>query len=254
MKHTSQFDKIAVSYYSSVPDIPQRYINLLQRTFNIQSSDSVIDLGCGSGDLTLSLAKKSSFVTGVDSSKTMIKMAQGKDKNNLARWINSPVENFDFGKEKYDLILSYESFHLFSNKKQLIKRFADALKKNGALCIGWAMYAFDYPLKSTIEEIFEAHGRPWKDWGAWTCPDFSVLINESNVDLSEIRQKRIVVKAKISTDKIIDYFFSVSKTASLSDIEKKRIVEDLKERITKIYPSGESIGYNEYSIKYCTKL
>lgn len=100
MKHTSQFDKIAVSYYNSVPDIPQQYINLIQRTFNIVPDDKVIDLGCGSGDLIRRLAKKSLNVTGLDSSKIMIKMAQEKDKNNQVKWIHKSVEDFNFGEER----------------------------------------------------------------------------------------------------------------------------------------------------------
>jgi len=254
MKNANSFDKIATSYYNSVPDIPQKYINLLTRTFAVRKEDNVLDLGCGAGDLTLELAKKSSHMTGIDSSKTMIKMAQEKDKDKKVNWIHSSVEDFDFGKEKYNLVFTYEAFHLFHHREELIRRVSDSLKRDGFLAIGWAMYAFDYPLKSTIEEVFAHYGRPWDDWGAWTCPDFSKLVKESNVGLSDVHTKKIVVKAQTSTDKIIDYFFSVSKTASLTDNEKKNIFKDLKERIERIYPTGESIGYNEHSIAYCMKI
>lgn len=249
----SVFDNIAEDYYTFTPALPEEYIKLLQKTFQITSKDHIIDLGCGSGDLALNFAKYSSFVEGIDISKTMIDMAKKKDIQEKVTWIHKSVSEFDFGIEKYNLIFSFESFHLLPNQKELIQRFAQALKPDGILCIGWAMYAFDPPLKDIIEKTFANHGIPWDDWGAWTCPMFSEMVRVSNTGLSFPKQKSIKVKSHISTKAILNYFFSVSKTAHLNEHIKQKISQELSKGISEIYPSGESVGYDQYTIIYCKK-
>ncbi len=255
MTKTSEtlFDNIADKYYSVTPAIPKQYIQLLRETFNITAHDTIIDLGCGSGDLALALTKYSSRVQGIDISKAMIAMAQEKDIQKQVSWIHTSVEDFDLGEEKYDLITTFDSFHLFPNQKELIQRCARALKPNGALCIGWVMYAFDPPLQIPLEETFAQYGVPWDDWGAWTCPTFPALVTAANAGFSSPQQKTIAVPARITTRDIRDYLFSVSKTASLSDTVKQKISQALWKKISEIYPSGESVGNNHYTIMYCKK-
>ena len=249
----SLFDPIAEAYYTFTPTLPEQYITLIQKTFNIQPADHIIDLGCGSGDLALSLAKYSSFVEGIDISKKMVEMAKEKDLQKQVAWTHIPVEKFDLGEERYDLIITFDSFHLFSDPVALIKRCARALKPGGSLCVGWVMYAFDPPLRNALEETFAAHGLPWDDWGAWTCPDFSNQVKEANVGLSSSKAKSVEIPARVSTKAILNYNFNVSKTASLDKESKQKIAQTYWERISAIYPSGKSVGFDRYSIQYTKK-
>lgn len=250
---TSTFDTIAASYYnSSVPAISKKYFTLLQKTFAIKPTDTILDLGCGAGDLTLKLADISSFVEGIDNSRTMIKMAKAKDVNKKVQWIYDSVENFEFGEKKYDLILSFESFHLFPKKRELIKKCAKALKKGGFLCIGFRMYAFDIPLREAFEQTFADHNIPY-EWGFWTYPNFSTDVKAAKVGLSSLEEKDIKIPARVSTENILNFVFNISHSASLTDNLKRSAYEDLKKRILKVYPSGECRGYDQYIIQYCRK-
>ena len=175
------FDTIADVYYSLIPALPEQYIQLILQTLTLTPTDTIIDLGCGSGDLALALRNVSSFVQGIDVSGTMISLAREKDQQQQVTWIQQSVEDFDLGEETYNLIISFESFHLFPNPRELIKRCAKALKPGGALCIGWRMYAFDIPLKNALEETFAAHNIPY-EWGFWTCPAFPAMVREAKQD------------------------------------------------------------------------
>lgn len=245
----SLFDGIAKSYYSFTPVLPEKYIHLLQKTFHIAKNDSILDLGCGSGDLVLFLEKYSSFLQGIDESKTMIAMAEGKDTEKKATWIHKSVDNFDFGEEKYDLIISFESFHLFSNQSELIKKCARALKPGGALCIGWATYEWELQLQHSITETLSQYGIVW-DY-AWTCPKFSTLVTE--VDFSRPQQNSVIVEAKTPITTIVEYLFSVNYTALVNDELKHTISQELLKKFTQVYPSGESAGKARYTIKYAMK-
>ncbi|MEK7572110.1 MAG: hypothetical protein AAB553_07615 [Patescibacteria group bacterium] len=98
------------------------------------------------------------------------------------------------------------------------------------------MYAFDFQLKEAIEEIFAHNGIPWEDWGAWTCPDFPLLVTEANAGLTEVTQKKVTIKTRVSTKQIIEYLFSISKTASLSGALKEKIVKELWDKLVEIFP------------------
>ena len=224
-----------------------------EETFQINSRSRVVDLGCGSGDVALSFAQRTPFVEGVDSSRSMIDMAKRKKGVSPVTWTHMPVQEFDFGHEQYDLIFSYESFHLFPDKKEIIKKSASGLKKGGVLGVGWAMYAFDYPLKDSIEEVFAKNDSPWENWGEWTCPDLPRLVKEANVDLSAPQQRTTLVPARMPTPKILEYLFNVSKTASLDEEVKTKISRELTDKVAEIYPSGESVGFDEYSVLYFVK-
>lgn len=250
----NSFNKIAKAYYSSTPTIPQKYTDLLQETFQTKPEDRIIDLGCGSGDIALMFAKKSSFVEGIDSSKTMIEMAQKKDAHQKVTWIYKSVDDFNFESEKYQLIFTYEAFHLFQNHVSLIKKCSKALKPGGFLGIGWTMYEWDFPLKQAIKETFADHGIFRGEWGLWTCPKFPADVIASKTDLTVPLKKTIGIKSQTPVSVITNYILNNSKSTFLSNDLKSKIAKDLEKRFLKIYPSGESHGYTRYSLMYCKKI
>ena len=247
------FDSIAEVYYTHTPALPDKYIQLLITTFNIESNTKIIDLGCGSGDLAIAFSKFSSFIEGIDISKTMIEMAKKKDENNKVTWIHKPVDDFEYGENNYDLIISFESFHLFPNQKELIRKCVNALKPGGSLCLGWRTFAFDYKLKTVMEESFAKYNLNY-GWGYWTCDNFPSIVSNFKHELSLLHKKNIYIKSKISNETMLTYLLNVSNAAYLEDKLKKKITIELSKGISKIYPSGKGIGNDEYTIQYCTKI
>lgn len=242
------FDNIAHSYYASTPKLPEQFITLIKDTFHLKSTDSIIDLGCGSGDLAIALSNYSSFVEGIDESKVMIEMAKEKYVQKKIKWICKPIEDKVLNKEQYNLIISFEAFHLFQNTAELTKKCMEALKQNGSLCIGWATYQWEIPLQEIITRILNRYDIPW-DY-SWTCPDFPKEIHQLN--LSTVQKKNVSIQASTPLTTIIDYLFSVNYTAKLDTKLKMIIAKELLEEFIKIYPSGKSIGRSTYRIMYTT--
>ncbi len=249
----NSFENIVKSYYKFTPVLPEKYIRLILETFEISANDKIIDLGCGSGDLTLALNKHASSVEGIDISKTMITKAREKDKNKQVTWIQDSVENFDLGEEKYNLIISFESFHLFPRQKELIQRCAKALKPGGFLSIGWRMYEWDIPLKKAIKETFDAYGIDRGEWGLWTCPTFFHDIEMSKTDLKAPQQRKIAIKTKTSIDVIANNVLNNSRSAHIHNDRKKELQKALRKSFLEIYPSGQSDGYTEFVLMYAQK-
>lgn len=247
------FDNIAKTYNEAVPPIPKEYKELLLNTFRTKAEDHIIDLGCGSGDLALFFSKKAAFVQGIDASGVMIEEAKKKDSEKKVAWFHNSVDNFDLGKDRYNLIYSYESFHLFSNQRELIQRCAEALKPGGYLAIGWAIYEWDIPLRNAITETFTSFGITRGEWGVWMCPNFSNDVASLDGKLAEPQVKEILIQSKTPIKTIIEFIFSNSKSSDLKDELKPKIASELTKRFFEIYPSGESDGYTTYSLRFTQK-
>jgi ubiquinone/menaquinone biosynthesis C-methylase UbiE len=104
-----------------------------------------IDLGCGSGQLTLRLAPRVHSVVAVDVSQSMIDLllenARHSDIANV-EGIARPIEHLEFEPNSIDLIVSnYALHHLRDNDKSaLVVNAARWLKPGGRLVVGDMMF------------------------------------------------------------------------------------------------------------------
>lgn len=118
----------------------------------------VVDLGCGTGDLTLVLAERwpSAHVTGVDSSKEMIEEATRRpapervrfELADLAEWTSaSPV----------DAIISNAALHWLPDHATLLRRLVTLVAPGGVIAFQIPAN-FDAPSHRRIDEV-RAHPR-----------------------------------------------------------------------------------------------
>ena len=71
---------------------------------SLVETGSVLDLACGTGRLTIPLAKKGLKVFGLDASEPMLELAREKSKDFSIKWIQGDVRDFHLN-ETFDLIL-----------------------------------------------------------------------------------------------------------------------------------------------------
>ncbi len=100
---------------------------------------SVLDLACGTGYALREAANRTSGqgqFYGVDNSSKMVEMAQIKSKSypNL-HFLKSRVEELPFDNNFFDVIMSSNAFHHFSNPEKTVKEARRVLKPHGRLYI-----------------------------------------------------------------------------------------------------------------------
>lgn len=115
-------------------DIAQSMIRELSPTTDID----VLDFGCGTGLLTLTLQPFVRSITGMDSSPGMLDVFQTKIKEQHLSNVKAKQLDLDKGdvlKDSYHLIVSSMTLHHIKNISSLLKQFHSILLPTGRLAI-----------------------------------------------------------------------------------------------------------------------
>jgi ubiquinone/menaquinone biosynthesis C-methylase UbiE len=104
----------------------------------INSSDVVVDFGCGPGYYTIDLAKKAKKVVAVDISPEMLKKAQRKaQKANMKNieFMQSDGKTLQLEDSSVEKILLVTVYHEVGENEVVLKEFGRVLKQEGKLVI-----------------------------------------------------------------------------------------------------------------------
>jgi cyclopropane fatty-acyl-phospholipid synthase-like methyltransferase len=104
----------------------------------LEQDMDVLDLGCGTGLVTLRIAAKVRSMVGADSSRGMLKILEEKiasQKLGSVRTLILDGVPGDVLGGPYNLIVSSMMFHHFRETKTLLEKLYAALKKSGILCV-----------------------------------------------------------------------------------------------------------------------
>lgn len=100
-----------------------------------------VDLGCGSGQVTLPLARRCAHVLAVDLSAAAVELLKEQaDEGGIANVhaLPHPIETFDLGPRSVDLVVSNYAFHHLRDrdKAAIVRQSFDWLRPKGRLVIG----------------------------------------------------------------------------------------------------------------------
>ena len=126
--------------------------------FEIKHGDAVLDVGCGTGNYTIELAKRGADVVGVDSSEEMLIWARQKAQGERLK-VNFQVAdalNLPFPDESFDLILSNGLLCFLKEPEKALMEMHRVLKPGGGLAVGvlnkWSPWAFFRRIKGLYKD------------------------------------------------------------------------------------------------------
>jgi len=113
MKQSSDFDRLANDYsFWEYTCSKARYKRVLD--FLPDGVACALDLGCGSGSLTIEMSMRARRVIGIDSSPQMLSMAERKrvstHKTNV-QFLQADLQDLPFTRPSFDFIASYGVLH-----------------------------------------------------------------------------------------------------------------------------------------------
>lgn len=144
-----------------------------------KQGEKILDLGCGTGDLTNEIAKLGAKVVGMDVSPDMIEKARKKYPH-----LSFLVDNGESFRteERYDAIFSNAALHWMKRAESVVQSMALALREGGRLVAEFGGKGNVDAIVKTIEEVlFTNYGIDAKERNPWYFPsigEYSSLLEK----------------------------------------------------------------------------
>ena len=132
---------------------------------NPQPGERILDLGCGSGELTQRIAERGAQVVGIDSSISMFTKAQAQFPN--LNFYQADVTTFSFS-EPFDAIFSNAVLHWVTDYEGAVRQMSAALKLGGRLVIEFGGKENVSTIIQAVSEQLAAFGYSYKPF--WFFP------------------------------------------------------------------------------------
>ena len=155
--------------FSNSPYLREQY------NFSTFNGKKVLDLGCGSGVLSVVLAKNGADVTAADLTENATKMTQrnAKLQNLNIKVVRTDAENLSFADNSFDYVLSWGVLHHTENTERAFTEVSRVLKPNGTgLVMVYHRSSIFYYIKGSIWLLLK--GKIFKGYNLKTVIDFYV--------------------------------------------------------------------------------
>ncbi|MDQ7949120.1 MAG: methyltransferase domain-containing protein [Pedobacter sp.] len=151
-----------------------------------QSGEHILDVGCGTGELTAKIAESGAIVLGTDSSEEMVTAS----KRNFPELEFEVIDGTQLPYlENFDAVFSNATFHWIDNQKALTIGLYHSLKKGGRLVT-------EFGGKGNIKSIIDAVGQAAQQLGLesklnkdfWFFPsiaDYTTLLEKNGFEVEQ---------------------------------------------------------------------
>ena len=129
------FDEVAAEYDRRRPTYPDELVDQACRVAGIGSGDQVLEVGCGSGQLTRALLARGLRVTALEPGKSLIALAtQNLAGGGEVEFVNAQFEDALLPREQFQAVFSASAFH-WVDPKVSWQKAADVLVRGGTLAL-----------------------------------------------------------------------------------------------------------------------
>jgi ubiquinone/menaquinone biosynthesis C-methylase UbiE len=129
------FDAVAAEYDRSRPTYPDELVDRACQVAGIASGDRVLEVGCGSGQLTRSLVARGLHVTAVEPGEHLIALAeQNLEGAGEVDFVNARLEDAPLRSEHFRAVFSASAFH-WVDPEVGWRKAARALAPGGTLAL-----------------------------------------------------------------------------------------------------------------------
>jgi ubiquinone/menaquinone biosynthesis C-methylase UbiE len=148
-KNQRFWNRIAARYAARpLKNVPAYEAMLADVASRLKGSDTVLEVGCGTGGTAIRLAPGVAQWTATDFSAEMVKIAKAKPSGGNVRFVVSDVSNaFDGG--PFDAICAFNVLHLVDDLPEMLTRIHAHLKPGGQLiCKTWCFADVNWALRA----------------------------------------------------------------------------------------------------------
>ena len=157
------FDAVAGLYQASRPGYPGHLVEFVAATAGLDAGSSVLEVGCGTGQLTERLAGFGFGLTAIDLGPSMIAAARHRLDGSAVSFQVSSFEDLAAADASFDLVISGASFHWVDPEVRFAKS-ARLLRPGGWLALLGVDERYDEPFGTALAGMWAARG---DTGGAW---------------------------------------------------------------------------------------
>lgn len=252
MKYNKEHDNVAQTYEKIRPSYPKMLIKDLFEACEISSTDTLLEIGAGTGKATRQIAKSGNSIDCIELGSNLASILEEKCK--AFPNVNVEVQSFEKwvpsqGKT-YDVVYSAQAFHWIDENIKY-KKCHQLLKDQGSLALFWYQpLEAQGVLAKNIKNIFLKHIPHYYDDQVDTVtPAENIQIRHHEIAESglftNIQTFQYLVKNQLSAAAYIDALKSYSKFVKQDNRVQKAIISEI---ITQIENTGD--GYVQSDLQY----
>lgn len=183
--HLNSFNQVGRTIKQQPPNQKAwgKTLTFVRKKMEVTSKDTLVDICCGNGILSLFFSDYVKEIFAIDYSKPLLDSFVAKDKPNVSLIFND-INTFDFNNIQYNKVIFYFSIQHFTETEvvKLLRKLKDSISENGVIYIGdipdvnlkWDFFC----TTSYKADFFSALEKNESIIGNWFQKDF--FINASN--------------------------------------------------------------------------
>ena len=157
------FDSVASRYEGARWTYPAELVDWMVATARLNQGARVLEIGCGTGQLTSQLAGHRLSVTAIDVGAAMVELARARVRDPDVRFEATSFEDFAAPAGSFELVTSASAFHWLDPAVRWSKS-VQLLAPGGWIALVYNSEKYDDPVGSGLFHAWIARS---KDGGAW---------------------------------------------------------------------------------------
>jgi SAM-dependent methyltransferase len=179
------FDGVARLYQATRPGYPVELVEFVVSTAGVGAGAAVLEVGCGTGQLTERLTPFGFALTAIDLGASMIEVARERVPPGSAALQAVSFEDLDADAESFDLVISATAFHWVDPEVRFVKA-ARLLRPGGWLAVAGGRELYDEPVGTALNDLWLARS---PGDGAWAArPADAAAIADSGLFGAPVRR------------------------------------------------------------------
>ena len=158
------FDGIADRYEASRPGYPERVVEFVTATAGLRPGAALLEIGCGTGQLTQRLAHSGFRVTAIDIGPSLVAAARRRVTAADVSFLVTSFEDLAAVDASFDLVISSAAFH-WIDPEVAFSKSARLLRPGGWLALLGTEERYDEPLGAALHQLWITHvdtGGAWE--------------------------------------------------------------------------------------------
>jgi ubiquinone/menaquinone biosynthesis C-methylase UbiE len=157
------FNDIAERYEESRPGYPARVAEFVTATAGLAPGAAILEIGCGTGQLTEQLACHGFHLTAIDIGPAMVAAARRRLAEPGVSFRVTSFEDLVAADGSFDLVISGAAFH-WIDPEVAFGKSARLLRPGGWFALLGTEERYDHPLGTALNDLWIRHG---DTGGAW---------------------------------------------------------------------------------------